>query len=275
MTSLVLEGVFERFPSLKVVLDRGRLRLAAVAELAARPALARGCEAEVPHLKRPPSEYSGSSSGSRTQPMEEPERPARTSLDLMALDRLRPAAVRDRLPALGLRRPGPRRCPAPRPRACAGRSAASNARALYRPGADGQARRRARSTRSPPAAQARRRCAAGRSRSSTSAASSSRSTTAARTQGGTLCERQAHRARRVGRARATTLHAPGRDPALPLARLGVRHPDRPLLVRSAPAARAQLHRLGRARHAARRGPLRRRDLRGLGRGRLRRRRGLT
>ena len=73
--SLVLEGVFERFPRLRVVLIEGGL--------AWGPPLMwrldahwRKMRSEVPHLKRPPSEYMRENLYYSTQPMEEPERPA-------------------------------------------------------------------------------------------------------------------------------------------------------------------------------------------------------
>ena len=58
---------------------------------------------EVPHVTRPPSEIMRQGLWITTQPMEEPERaPPAARPD--RVDRLGPAAVRDRLPALGLRR---------------------------------------------------------------------------------------------------------------------------------------------------------------------------
>ena len=73
-TSMVLEGVFERFPGLKLVLVEGGF--AWVPSLCWR--LDKHWErmrSEVPHLKRPPSEYIREHIWYTTQPMEEPERP--------------------------------------------------------------------------------------------------------------------------------------------------------------------------------------------------------
>ena len=197
-----LRGRVRALPGAEGRADRGRLRLAAAAGLAARQALGaaarRGAAPEAAavrvrpraHLAHDPADGGAG----------RPAAPRR----VMRMDRLGPADVRDRLPALGLRRPDPgaalrSRCPAcaqadlPRQRArrCTGWP-------------DGQARRRPRSTRSRRASASSSRCAAGRSASSTSTASSSRSANRCPHQGGPLCQRQDHRARRVGRARAST-----------------------------------------------------------------------
>ena len=73
-TSMVLEGVFERYPKLKLVLVEGGFAWV--------PALCwrldkhwERMRSEVPHLKRPPSEYIRENILYTTQPMEEPERP--------------------------------------------------------------------------------------------------------------------------------------------------------------------------------------------------------
>ena len=105
VASLVLEGVFEHFPTLKVVLIEGGFGwLPALAWRLDRQV--QRSRDEVPHLTRRPSEYVRDHIWITTQPMEEPERREHV-LDADGLDRLRPAAVRDRLPALGLRRSGP------------------------------------------------------------------------------------------------------------------------------------------------------------------------
>ena len=73
LTSLVLEGVFERFPDLKIVLVEGGFAWAP--PLAWR--LDREWERmrdEVPHVKRPPSEYIRRNVWFTTQPIEEPGR---------------------------------------------------------------------------------------------------------------------------------------------------------------------------------------------------------
>jgi len=74
LTSLVLEGVFERFPGLKVALIEGGFTWA--------PALCwrmdkhwERMRAETPQLKRPPSDYVREHCWFTTQPVEEPDDP--------------------------------------------------------------------------------------------------------------------------------------------------------------------------------------------------------
>ncbi|MBX9590620.1 MAG: amidohydrolase family protein [Hyphomonadaceae bacterium] len=82
VTSLVIEGVFERFPKLKVVIVEGGF--AWLAPLSWRlDKLYERMRGEVPHLKRRPSEYIREHIWVTTQPMEEPE-DRRHVLDMMA-----------------------------------------------------------------------------------------------------------------------------------------------------------------------------------------------
>ena len=117
-------------------------------------------------------------------------------------------------------------------------------RLLGRRGRAHEARRRPARTRSRPAGARSSRSPAARSASSTSTASSSRCATAARTRAarsarassGACCEPTCP---------ASSSTSPARDPGLPLARLGVRRPHRPVLVRAGAAARAELPGVGR------------------------------
>ena len=106
VASMVLEGVFERFPRLKVVLIEGGVAWAAA--LGWRmDAQWKKLKQELPHLKRLPSEYMRSHVWFSTQPIEEPEPRSHARRDVR-LDRLGPDSVRLGLPALGFRRPGTR-----------------------------------------------------------------------------------------------------------------------------------------------------------------------
>ena len=131
VSSLVIEGVFERFPRLKVVMIEGGF--AWLPALAWRlDKLFERMRSEVPHLKKRPSEYIRQHIWVTTQPMEEPRGPP-APLRHHGVDRLGPAAVCLRLPALGLRRSVPRL-----PRRPAGGALrqilTGNGRAVYRLG---------------------------------------------------------------------------------------------------------------------------------------------
>ena len=75
MTSLVLEGVCEHFPGLKFILIEGGVAW----EISLKKRLDRLWQvmgSEVPHVKRPPSEYIDEHFYFSTQPVEEPEEPS-------------------------------------------------------------------------------------------------------------------------------------------------------------------------------------------------------
>jgi hypothetical protein len=89
VVSMIFEGVFERFPRLRVVIVEAGFTWV--------PALGwrmdkhwERMRKEVPHLKRPPSEYLREHFWFTTQPMEEPEDPAHLSevIDWIGWDRL-------------------------------------------------------------------------------------------------------------------------------------------------------------------------------------------
>jgi predicted TIM-barrel fold metal-dependent hydrolase len=75
ITSLVMEGVFERFPKLKIVIIEGGFAWLAPLAWRLDKHWAR-LRDEVPDVKRPPSEYIRHQLWITTQPMEEPSNPA-------------------------------------------------------------------------------------------------------------------------------------------------------------------------------------------------------
>jgi len=88
-TSLILEGVFDRFPGLKIVLIEGGFGWVPQLgwRLDAHWSKMRG---EVPDLKRKPSEYLKTNLWYATQPVEEPEHPEdlRQTIDWIGWDRM-------------------------------------------------------------------------------------------------------------------------------------------------------------------------------------------
>ena len=73
ITSMVLEGVFEQFPRLRIVLVEGGLAWAPALKWRLDKHWMR-FRSEVPHLKRPPSEYVREHFWFTTQPLDEPDR---------------------------------------------------------------------------------------------------------------------------------------------------------------------------------------------------------
>src|SRR6266536_4788858 len=82
VTSLICEGVFERFPKLKIVLIEGGFAWVPVLGWRMDKHWER-MRSETPHLKRPPSEYVREHFWFTTQPIEEPEDPQHLK-DIMA-----------------------------------------------------------------------------------------------------------------------------------------------------------------------------------------------
>ena len=80
MLSLVLEGVCEHFPTLRFVLIEGGVAWS-IPMVKRLDRIWQTMKSEVPHVKRPPSEYVRQSFYFSTQPIEEPE----TASDLPGL----------------------------------------------------------------------------------------------------------------------------------------------------------------------------------------------
>ena len=104
IVSLVYSGVFDRFPGLQFVLEEGGIGW--MPSLMWR--LDRAWEAlreHAPHLERPPSEVIREHFWFTTQPFDEPEQPEYLAAAARAARDGRPDHVRERLSALGFRRP--------------------------------------------------------------------------------------------------------------------------------------------------------------------------
>jgi predicted TIM-barrel fold metal-dependent hydrolase len=89
LVSMILEGVFERVPNLRVVLIEGGLAWAAALGWRMDRQWAK-LKRELPHLKRAPSEYIRTNVWFTTQPIEEPEPRSQLAetLDWIGWDRI-------------------------------------------------------------------------------------------------------------------------------------------------------------------------------------------
>ena len=130
VTSLVIEGVFERFPKPQGGDGGGRLRLAAAADVAARQAVRaharRGAAPEAQAVRVHPRARlrdDAADGGAGRSP---------ACAGRHGVDRLGPAAVRQRLSALGFRRPVPRLSGRPERRSGTAQICAENGRSVYR-----------------------------------------------------------------------------------------------------------------------------------------------
>ena len=137
--SLIFEGVFERFPTLKVALIELGWSWAVPYSWRLDAAWTK-LRDEVPHLKRKPSEYMREHLWFTTQPIEEPERARGHQLGLRDAGGIRlrrPPDVLVRLPALGLRlalRIRPETFPIERRRRILGRNASTLFKIPLKPG---------------------------------------------------------------------------------------------------------------------------------------------
>ncbi len=89
LSSLVLEGVFEAIPDMRLLVVEGGIGW--IPSLAWRlDAQWKRFRGEVPHLKRPPSEYIRDNMWFTTQPIDEPDRPSdlRTTIEWIGWDKL-------------------------------------------------------------------------------------------------------------------------------------------------------------------------------------------
>ena len=269
VTSLVFEGVFERFPKLKVVLIEGGFAWA--------PALCwrmdkhwERMRAETPHVKRPPSEYVREQVWFTTQPIEEPENPQHLAevIEWLGWDRL---MFSTDYPHWDFDHPQ-HAFKFAMTEAQKSKVFRDNAQRVVQAAVKRQARGRPRGRCSRRASASSSTWPAARSACSTSAANISRSPTAARTRAG--------RCARAASARSSPPTGPAhyaltrdqRIPALPVARLGVRHPHRPVVVRPEIDAGAAVPGHRRAGREAGEGAVCRRDLSGVGGRGIRRRR---
>ena len=104
--SILCHGIFERFPDTKVMMVEGGL-VPFVGLMWRLDTNWKACRSEIPWCRKPPSEYVWEHVKFSSQPLETPEDPS-----LLAAGDPGPAAVghallRERLPALGLRRARP------------------------------------------------------------------------------------------------------------------------------------------------------------------------